>query len=315
VLVRRWRTALRIVGLCVGFGLIALCFLYRTSLGNWLWLSVAWDWYSAEAVSKDGTPSYPHAGLVNPVVAGVGAALLIGAALQQAATARRRHKEQTDADRQRRITESYSKAVGQLASDKIAERLGGIYTLERISRESPDDYWTVMETLAAFVRERASWKETARRVSERAYFLWQEAGRPDGRADEHWREAVKTTEPTVPQTDVATVVTVIRRRDPANREREKQFDLGGTDLRGASDLIEAHLEGAILGGAHLGGAILFEAHLEGADLRGAHLGGADLRWADLSNADLNEAHGDAKTHLPDGVARPAHWPAYDPFAG
>ena len=134
-----------VLGVCrgVGFGLVALCFLYRTSLGNWLWgwLSVAWDWYSAEAVSKDGTPSYPHAGLVNPVVAGVGAALLIGAALQQAATARRRHKEQTDADRQRRITESYSKAVGQLASDKIAERLGGIYTLERISRESPDDYW------------------------------------------------------------------------------------------------------------------------------------------------------------------------------
>jgi hypothetical protein len=27
---------------------------------------------------------------------------------------------------------------------------------------------------------------------------------------------------------------------------------------------------------------------------------------------LHEAVGDAKTRLPDGVARPAHWPAYDP---
>jgi hypothetical protein len=43
---------------------------------------------------------YPHAALVNPVAAGIGAALLIAAALQQAATARRRHKEQTNADRQ-----------------------------------------------------------------------------------------------------------------------------------------------------------------------------------------------------------------------
>ena len=58
---------------------------------------------------------------------------------------------QAEADRRRRITESYSKAVTQLASDKVEERLGGIYTLESISKESPNDYWTVMETLCAFV--------------------------------------------------------------------------------------------------------------------------------------------------------------------
>ena len=100
----------------------------------------AWSWYAAEDVSsKDGTPVFPHASLLNPVFAGAGAALLIAAALWQAATARRRHKEQTDADRQRRITESFGRAVSQLASEKIEERLGGIYTLERISRESLDD--------------------------------------------------------------------------------------------------------------------------------------------------------------------------------
>jgi hypothetical protein len=111
------------------------------------------------SVSKDGTSSYAHAGLVNSVIGGIGAALLVGAALQQAATARRRQQAQTDADRQRRITESFSKAVEQLASEKIEMRFGGIYTLERISLESPFDYFTVMETLAAFVRERARWKK------------------------------------------------------------------------------------------------------------------------------------------------------------
>ena len=35
---------------------------------------------------------------------------------------------------------------------------GGIYTLERIAHDSLDDYWTVMETLTTFVRERAKWK-------------------------------------------------------------------------------------------------------------------------------------------------------------
>ena len=122
-----------------------------------------------------------------------GAALLAWAALRQAATASERHQEQTNADRQRRITESFSKAVEQLGSDKLEVRLGGIYSLERISKESPDDYWTVMENLTAFVRERSRRNEAERtsqdleqRVSRRAYFLWLEAGRPDGRAEDFW---------------------------------------------------------------------------------------------------------------------------------
>lgn len=204
-----------------------------------------------------------------------------------------RHFAQTDADRQRRITESYSKAVTQLASDKMAERLGGIYTLERISKESPDDYWTVMETLTAFVRERASWRETARRVSERAYFLWRDAGRPNGRADEHWREAVKTTEPTQPPADIAAVLTVICRREQANREREKRqgwkINLAGTDLRGAK-LTGAYLENANLTGSHLEDANLMGAHLENADVVLAHLQGADLRLANLKGCQFRGSH-------------------------
>jgi hypothetical protein len=79
-------------------------------------------------------------------------------ARQQAETARQRHEEQTKADLQRRITESFTKAVEQLGSDKLQVRLGGIYTLERISRESELDYWPIMETLTGFIRERARWK-------------------------------------------------------------------------------------------------------------------------------------------------------------
>jgi hypothetical protein len=91
--------------------------------------------------------------------------------------------------------------VEQLGSDKLEVRLGGIYSLERISKESPDDYWTVMENLTAFVRERSRRNEAERttlgfeqRVSQRAYFLWREAGRPDGRTEEFWAEAVEQEE-------------------------------------------------------------------------------------------------------------------------
>ena len=39
------------------------------------------------------------------------------------------------------ITTAFHNAVNRLASDKIEERLGGIYILERIARESLDDHW------------------------------------------------------------------------------------------------------------------------------------------------------------------------------
>lgn len=162
--------------------------------------------------------------LVTPAVIGAGAY----AALKQAEVARERHKEQTDADRQRRLTESYSKAIEQLASDKMAERVGGIYTLEQISKESPSRYWTVMETLTAFVRERSRQTEAERssqpfeqRVSQRAYFLWLEAGQPEKLGEHFWANAVnqdRSGEP--PPTDIAAVLTVIKRRSEENRDRE-----------------------------------------------------------------------------------------------
>jgi hypothetical protein len=68
--------------------------------------------------------------------------LTLAAGLAVAGVALVRHFAQTNADRQRRITEGFSKAVEQLGSDKLEVRLGGIYSLERISKESPDDYWT-----------------------------------------------------------------------------------------------------------------------------------------------------------------------------
>lgn len=92
----------------------------------------------------------------------------------------------------------------------------------------------------------------------------------------------------------------------------------GPDHRGA-DLVGARLPGADLRGASLRGALLVAADLRGADLRRADLVGADLRDADLRGADLSGAlfvtgpqlacaRGDARTRLPDGLTRPAHWP-------
>jgi hypothetical protein len=72
--------------------------------------------------------------LVLPSALAASPSLRLTAGLAIAGVTLMRHFAQTEADRQRRITESFSKATEQLGSDKLELRLGGIYTLERISK-------------------------------------------------------------------------------------------------------------------------------------------------------------------------------------
>ncbi|GAA4611895.1 hypothetical protein GCM10023195_50640 [Actinoallomurus liliacearum] len=57
------------------------------------------------------------------------------------------------ATEQGQITDRYTKAIEQLGSDKLDVRLGGIYALERLVRDSARDNHTVYDVLAAFLRE------------------------------------------------------------------------------------------------------------------------------------------------------------------
>jgi hypothetical protein len=47
--------------------------------------------------------------------------------------------------RRGQLTDRYGKAIGYLASEKMTERLGGIYALEHLMRESVRDHDTVVE--------------------------------------------------------------------------------------------------------------------------------------------------------------------------
>jgi hypothetical protein len=84
-------------------------------------------------------------------------------------------------------------------------------------------------------------------------------------------------------------------------------DLIGADLR-AVDLRGADLRGADLIGADLRGADLLLADLTGSDLRAADLRGADVaRALFVTTSQLRAARGDARTAIPEGMERPAHW--------
>jgi hypothetical protein len=195
--------------------------------------------------------------------------------------------------REGQITDRFTKAIAQLGEqgpEKLAVRLGGIYALERITKESKKDHWPIMEVLTAYVRETAPWPPKPPKDAQPL------------KGNQSPREEPSTTQehqPPRPTTDIQAILTVLGRRIYTYENGEAlRLHLANTDLRGAS-LWEAKLQGvrfwgaqlqeADLTGAQLQGALLLDAGLQGALLWGAQLQGADLRRAQLQGAILGDA--------------------------
>lgn len=179
------------------------------------------------------------------------------------------------------VPERFSKAIEQLGNEKIETRFAAIYALERIAKDSHKDHWTIMEILAAFIRENA----------------------PIQKYEDESQDSSKLP------TDIQTALTVIGRRDAHKDPVNQKLDLRNTDLSNA-DLTEANLSRAIFVGANLQwvnftranlseadlsitdlcGSIFYEANLQKANLPEANLQGVVLRKANLSKAILYDAN-------------------------
>jgi hypothetical protein len=201
-------------------------------------------------------------------------------------------------------TDLFTKAIEQLGSEKLEVRLGGIYALERIARDSDKDHGPIMEVLTAYVRLHAPWppEKPAEAKEQPAAF-----GKP---APGEKKPEPKPAPEVKPRADIQAILTVLGRRARTYGKGESlPLDLRQTDLRGAdlwiahlekvnlqethldgAKLEEARMEGANLEGAHLEGAYLREAHLEGANLKGARLEGANLLYAHLEGAEFIVSH-------------------------
>lgn len=233
------------------------------------------DWFSWATLSCLREDVLPFATFIGAVAVAGAAWRQANIAWAQAKIARERHEEQTKADRERRITESFAKAAELLGSEKLATRLGGIYTLKRLSRESEQEYWPIVETLTVYVREHAPWPPRQAAESPKL-----------DRPKDQEKEPESLNETIRPATDVQAVLTVLGHRDKEMRKREAEdqyLDLSRTDLRGAN-LKGAHLERASLAGAQLEGAILKKASIRGAWLVRANLEDAILDEANLEDA-------------------------------
>ena len=182
--------------------------------------------------------------------------------------------------RRGQLTDRYTKAIAQLASDKLTERLGGIYALEHLMLESSRDHNTVIEVLAAFIRESAPAAAQPPPTEE--------AKEPVEASPEN-----PSSESTRPETDVQAALTVLGRR-PTSRTEPNRIDLSQTNLQGANlggaQLQRTNLFGAQLQRSYLGGAQLQHANLSCAELQHANLAGAQLLHANLFGAQLQRSY-------------------------
>ncbi|MUG96935.1 hypothetical protein F7734_33185 [Scytonema sp. UIC 10036] len=204
------------------------------------------------------------------------------------------------ATEEKQVTERFSKAVEQLGNENIHVRLGAIYALERISKDSDKDYWQIMEILTAYVREISPYPPRDKADKDKANNkpLWESV------LSIHQKDNHPTTtddQKDIPSTgtDIQAVLTVLSRRNSIYTQKEKyRLDLSNSNLREANfddiNLIRANLNGtylreAFLNRAFLNHAQILCAHLNGARLHKAHLSEAYLTYAKLISADLTYA--------------------------
>jgi phage shock protein PspC (stress-responsive transcriptional regulator) len=209
-----------------------------------------------------------------------GLAVLAGAVLafQQLTADRQQATATQELTRQGQASERFTRAIDQLGSDRPEVRLGGIYGLEQIARQAPDNRLAVTEVLVAYLH----------RTSPRPANPPTRPGDPT--------PVIESLEARAPEVQAALNVLVRRRplvTDP--RLDLSNLDLGGAYISGEIVLVdsrfglrEGDLRGADLHGTDLGAASFFGVYLRGADFRHADLRGADFERVNPPGNDASD---------------------------
>lgn len=220
---------------------------------------------------------------------------------------------------QGQVTDRYIRAIEQFGSEQVSVRVGAIYALERIARDSERDSSTVMEVLTAFLRQHAEKTREAEgpppmlgdiRAAAVVIGRREYSSSLDIRLPRTRLEGIRLPHAQFADADLRGVILHSADLGDADLHSAKLAgaDLGDADLRGAdlgdadlgdADLGDADLRDAKLDGANLGGAVLrrtdlrsvnlHDVNLRGADLRGAILRGTDLRGVSLRDVSLRGA--------------------------
>jgi hypothetical protein len=191
------------------------------------------------------------------------------------------------ANTRQQTSDRFGKAIEELGSDKLDIRLGAMYGLEQLARDSPSLHPAVYDVLEAFVRVHAAARTGMCASPSRS---------PTDRLP-------------YPPADILTVIDIIARRQREYDSKNHVVDFTYSCLRVVdfvykqfprTNLVDADLRNADfahtqLFGSDLVGANLDDAYAENADFKYTKLGdttlvGADLRNADFTFARMNTDH-------------------------
>lgn len=229
---------------------------------GWRRLSRIFSWSGWGAVGK----GVATIATLATALAAVGALYMTSRTLDAA-------RQQTALSEQGQYTDRFGRAVEQLGSEKVDIRLGGIYALERLARNSPRDAGAITRLLGTYVREKS----------------------PCGLNS---TAPVSAELPRLP-IDVAAALTVLSARDYhqtapwadvtnacLDHRRLEAETLNNLDLDGAN-LASSNLLLVALRGVRLQHTNLQHTNLKASEWLGVLADGAQLDGADLSSAILH----------------------------
>ena len=220
---------------------------------------VYWHW--GWIVTESGSTIIRNLGLV------IGGLIAIGFGIWRGIVADRQAKaslHQAETAHRSLLNERYQKGAEMLGSDILSVRLGGIYALQRLAEDDPEQYHVqIMRLLCMFA---------------------------------HRSPAVEKLEGDELSEEVLEVMEVVRGRSDAQIkiEKEKKYRL---------DFSEVNLSGACLESANLANTDLVHADLVGANLTRANLANANLFGALLSGAKLVKCKGLTQEQLDQATVR------------
>lgn len=189
------------------------------------------------------------------------------------------------------ITDRFTRAIEHLGSKETEVRMGGIYALERIAKDSRKDHFVVMEILTAYVRERApvqkqKAKLTGGNTHPTVYPSPQPPTHPTPIEDDGFAVSVladdkasSTDGTNAPPEDIQAAIRVIGRR-------KVSFD---PDFGFNINLSKCNLPGISFQNGDFTNAILDESNLQNAILINTKLDCASLMWCNLNEATLRNA--------------------------
>lgn len=266
-----------------------------------------WDWFVTGPTGREsGSTTLRNLGLL------LGGLVAIGLGTWRSVVA----SHQADTSQRGLLNERYQKGAEMLGSEVLSVRLGGIYALQRLARDNPQQYYVqIMRLFCAFVQKNAA--------SNGSDDNGRQTATQGARNIRACINALMTPE------DVRAIMTVIGGRTDVDikLERKEKFepDLSGAELRGV-DLSQANLAGVNLSYAVFAPPDLIplnlsvretielprtDTNLSGADLHGANLFEANLTDANLTGADLSGAIGLTQDQLDCARADPADPPKLD----